>query len=75
MEVKRLLDDKNNKTDQNGGMNGPSLHSSENEYVEPGKSDKLSKRNVIVKTNSNPDVQLQIDERPNDSKFQFETGV
>ncbi|XP_065070403.1 potassium voltage-gated channel subfamily A member 1-like isoform X3 [Rhopilema esculentum] len=73
MEVKRLLDDKNNKTDQNGGMNGPSLHSSENEYVEPGKSDKLSKRNVIVKTN--PDVQLQIEERQNDNKFQFETGV
>lgn len=74
MEEKRLLDDKNNRLDQNGDMNGPSLHSTENEYVDPSKNDKLAKRSVIVKTNSVPDIHLQIDENVNE-KSQFETGV
>ena len=72
MEEKRLLDDKSNRLDQNGDMNGPSLHSSENEYVDTSKETKLSKRSLIVKTNSIPDVHLQIDENTN---IQFETGV
>ena len=74
MEEKRLLDDKSNRLDQNGDMNGPSLHSSENEYVDTSKEAKLSKRSLIVKTNSIPDVHLQIDENTN-TKVQFETGV
>ena len=74
MEEKRLLDDKNNRLDQNGDMNGPALHSSENEYVDTSRDTKLSKRSLIVKANSVPDVQVQIDENTN-TQIQFETGV
>ena len=74
MEEKRLLDDKNNRLDQNGDMNGPSMHSTENEYVDTSKNAKLSMRALVVKTNSSPDVLLQIDENTKD-KLQFETGV
>lgn len=74
MEEKRLLDDKSNRLDRNGDMNGPGVHSNENEYVDTSKNDKLSKRSLIVKTNSVPDVHLQIDEITNE-KAQFETGV
>jgi len=74
MEEKGLLDDKNNRIDQNGDMHGPGLNSSENEYVDSSRDTRLSKRSLIVKTNSTPDVHLQIDENTN-TKVQYETGV
>jgi len=50
------------------------LNSSENEYVDSSRDTRLSKRSLIVKTNSTPDVHLQIDENTN-TKVQYETGV
>ncbi len=69
-----MLDDKGSKPEQNGDMNGPSsLSNNGNDYIEL-MNDKITKKNLVVKTNSIPDVHLQIDDE-SDSKFQFETGV
>eukprot|EP00794_Sanderia_malayensis_P018278 gene18278-20101_t len=76
IEEKLLLGDTNSKLDQNGDMNGPStLSNNGNDRFEHSKNDRLTKRNVIVKTNSIPDVHLQIDESGSDGKYHSETGV
>ena len=72
-----MLDDKNNRLDQNGDMNGPNSLSKDGNDInhENSKYDKQTKRNLIVKTNSIPDVHLEIDGAESDEKCQFETGV